>query len=79
MKTLPQNFISRLEKIFPKNCSEIIQNFSKKRIGSFRVNLLKSSSQEVKKEFDEKKIIFGKFGNHENIFTFDREFEYAIK
>lgn len=61
MKTLPQHFISRLEKIFPQNFSEILGNFSKKRIGSFRVNFLKSSLDEVKKEFDEKKIIFEKF------------------
>lgn len=61
MKTLPQHFISRLEKIFPKNFSEILENFHKKRIGSFRVNLLKSSFDEVKKEFSEKKIIFEKF------------------
>lgn len=79
MKSLPQNFISRLEKIYSNDSKEITQNFSKKRIGSFRINLLKSSFNEIKKEFDEKGIVFQKFGNYENIFIFDREFEYAIK
>lgn len=54
-KNLPQKFISRLEEIYDnQKTQKILENFAKKRIGSFRINLLKSSLEEVKKEFDEK-------------------------
>lgn len=79
MKNLPQNFIIRLEKIYPYNSGEMLENFSKNRLGSFRINFLNSDFEAVKREFDEKKINFQKFGNYENIFLFDCEFEYAIK
>lgn len=58
--TLPKRFLERLEMIHGDDYEKILKNFSKKRIGSFRINMLKSSLEEVKKEFDEKKIIFKK-------------------
>lgn len=79
MFDLPKPLISRLQKIYPEQYEMILENFSKKRVGSFRVNLLNSSLPEVEDEFQAKGIIFKKFRDFENIFIFDREFEYAIK
>ncbi len=79
-KQLPQKLVSRLGEIYVSDIQEkILKNFSEKRIGSFRINLLKSSLKDVQKEFSEKWIIFQKFLDFENIFIFDREFEYTIK
>lgn len=54
-KNLPKKFISRLGEMYDsQKAQKILENFAEKRVGSFRINLLKSSLQEVKKEFDEK-------------------------
>lgn len=54
-KNLPEKLISRLGEMYDsQKAQKILENFAEKRVGSFRINLLKSSLQEVKKEFDEK-------------------------
>lgn len=79
MKPLPSAFLSRLQEIYPEYYNNILEAFATERVWSFRVNTLKSSLDEVKKEFNENGILFEQFHNFENIFTFDRKFEYAIK
>lgn len=79
-KTLPQLFVSRLQTMYDESDYKVIlTSFSQKRMGSFRINTLKSSLAEIEQEFSEKGIIFRNFLHFSNIFVFDRAFEYAIK
>lgn len=79
MKSLPSTFLTRLEQIYPQNFHEILQAFATNRQGSFRLNFLKTNGDDVFAEFHAKNIITKKFDLLDNVFTFDRSQEFAIK
>lgn len=79
MKEINPLFITRLQEIFPQNYETILKSLWEDRLGSFRINTLKSSKEEVLKEFWTKNIPVEEFFSMENIFTFDKKFEYTIK
>ena len=49
------------------------------RKGSFRINFLKTNSDDMFKEFHQKNIIIQKFEPLDGVFIFDRDQEFAIK
>ncbi len=83
----PKLLDSRLRTILGEEYEGVISAFSHERRGSFRINTLKSSEEEVQREFGEKWIVVEKFTGFlpsqewrtHGIFTFSREHEYAIK
>lgn len=79
MKNLPKKFLQRLSLIYPDNYNQILQNFNLERIGSFRINNLKSSEIEVLNELEILQIEVHKFSPNHNIYIFDKKFEYQIK
>lgn len=79
MKKFPQQFLERLSNIYPKNYNQILENFNLERIGSFRINNLKSSETEVLNELEILQIEVQKFSSNHNIYIFDKKFEYQIK
>lgn len=79
MKNLPKKFLQRLSLIYPDNYNQILQNFDLERIGSFRINNLKSSEIEVLTELKNIEIEVHKFSANHNIYIFDKKFEYQIK
>jgi 16S rRNA (cytosine1407-C5)-methyltransferase len=54
--SLPHPLLSRLQAMHPENFLDILEGFESDRIGSFRINTLKSNKEEVLKEFTEKNI-----------------------
>jgi NOL1/NOP2/sun family putative RNA methylase len=76
---LPEKLLSRLKTIHPKEYEKILDGFSQKRIGSFRINFLKSSVEEVLQECKKKNIQVFPFKHIPEVFTFERKDEYAIK
>lgn len=79
MKNLPKQLLDRISLIYPQKFDEIISAFSITRIGSFRINFLKSTFEEVFEEFEQKGIEFTRFDDNQNIWIFDKKFEYQIK
>ena len=78
-KSLPSELVSRLQIICDSDFDAVMHWLSVSRIGSFRVNTLKSTITEVETEFLQKWIEFSVFRDFDNIFVFDKKFEYAIK
>ncbi len=83
---LPENLITRLQQFYPENFSEILKGFEQERLGSFRINTINASVEEIIDEFAEKKIEISEYtdfseisGKRFFVYTFDRKFEYAIK
>ena len=76
---LPNLLISRLKTILGSYYDEVMHSFAKTRKGSFRINFLKSDGDIVLKEFQEKWIVVEMYPKILWAYTFDREYEYAIK
>lgn len=79
MNILPEQFLTRLKTIHPENFLEILQGFQNERIGSFRINVLNASKEEVFSEFSEKNIAIQEISKEFGIFMFEKKFEYQIK
>lgn len=79
MQKLHDNFIVRIKKIYPNIWQKVIDSFSVERIGSFRINYLKSNEKEVLDEFFSKNIKIQKIFPNHNIWIFDKKYEYQIK
>lgn len=71
--------MSRLETILGPHLSHVIEAFSHARMGSFRINTLKSTKEEILTEFESKWIVVTEFDGIPWVYTFDRSHEYAIK
>lgn len=71
--------MSRLETILGPHLSHVIEAFSHARMGSFRINTLKSTKEEILAEFESKWIVVTEFDGIPWVYTFDRSHEYAIK
>ena len=79
MKSLPPKLLERLQQMCPENFQKILKAFAINRKGSFRINFLKTNGDDVFAEFHAKNIITKKFDLLDNVFTFDRSQEFAIK
>lgn len=76
---LPKILTARLQKILWEEYHSVIDAFSNERKGSFRLNTLYPSPEEVFEEFKSKWIIIDPFAGLEWVYTFDRIHQYAIK
>lgn len=78
-KPFPKELQSRLSTILGERYTEVIEAFSHKRDGSFRINTLKWDGTDVFAEFSEKWIITENLSSLSGVYVFDRAHEYAIK
>ena len=60
---LPEIFTNRLKTILAEDYSSVMRAYSSERKGSFRINTLKSSENEVLEEFKSKGIIVEPYSN----------------
>lgn len=82
--SLPVVFLDRLKALYPDNADEIITAYGSERIGSMRVNTLKNTNskrlpKDIEAEFAEKNIIVSKFDEIDNVYLFDKKYQYDIK
>lgn len=80
---LPKSFIARLESLYWDVAPTILSVFASERVGSFRVNHIFYKgwgiSEEIAHEFREKGIPVLPFDEAKGIYTYDKQYEYAIK
>lgn len=80
---LPKAFISRLESIYWDKNTSLLFAFVKERIWFFRVNHIfywgRGLPEETAQEFREKNIHVIPFDEAKGIYTYDKQYEYAMK
>lgn len=80
MKKLPDRFIKRLKEIYgEKDYSLIMDWFSKNRLGSFRINTLKSTKEEIETLLDNLLIKYTKLDFIDNCYLVGKDEEYKIR
>lgn len=73
------SLLSHFEKILWKSQDEIIKIFSQKRIGSFRVNILKNKHNFVLDEMKNRGIKITAFEKIPDVYTFDTDDTYNLR
>lgn len=76
---LPKLLTSRLETLLGPDYSSVIDAYKHQRMGSFRINTLKSNTPEVLEEFSQKWIAVLPYESISGVYLFAREHDFAIK
>jgi len=77
---LPKKLISRLHSFLPhKDFEQAMKGYTEDRLGSFRINTLKSTEQEVESLLHSKNIPFTKIPFLPAAYTIERKDEFALK
>lgn len=76
---LPSRLLDRIRAVTPHHFPAILQGFSANRFGSFRINTLKATAEEVCNELFQKHISVLPFLAMDNVFLFEQSQDYAIK
>lgn len=76
---LPKLLTSRLETLLGPDYSSVLDAYKHQRMGSFRINSLKSTATEVLDEFSKKWITVEPYEALPGVYLFAREHDFAIK
>lgn len=76
---LPKLLTSRLETLLGPDYSSVLDAYKHQRMGSFRINTLKSNTPEVLDEFSKKWITVAPYEALPGVYLFAREQDFAIK
>lgn len=77
---LPKKLISRLNSFLPhKDFEQAMKGYTEDRLGSFRINTLKSTEQEVESLLHSKNIPFTKTSFLPTAYTMQRKDEFTLK
>lgn len=76
---LPSALMERIQSVTPEHFAAILAGFSVERLGSFRINFLRSDAETVLEEFSRRNIVVSPFFAINGVYTFSRDQEYAIK
>lgn len=77
---LPKKLLSRLDSfLLPEDLKQVMQGYTEDRLGSFRINILKSSEQEVESFLHTRNIPAIKVPFLPLAYTVKRENEFALK